>query len=163
MTGELEIIEQVIAQHQIIRMNLRGAQNFLADLDALFSVQKAQAGWAQSSVEKLQEQKQQLQDAFSRVKTGLDGHFAYEERVLPPLLGEALAKALILIHNEIRQQLDKTMAMVNRTGFNNPNQKETLAAKQRIQNETNSLTRMIEDHATTEERMLLMLKKAFQN
>ena len=162
MAGELEIIEQVIAQHQIIRLNLRGAQTSLADLDALFNVQKAQAGWAQSSVDKLQEQKQQFKDALVLVQKGLETHFFFEEKYLPPLLGEAMTRALIFIHNEIRQQLEKTVSLTNRASFEGPNQKDLLAGKQLIQDETSALARTIEEHAATEEQILLMLKKAYR-
>jgi len=162
MAGELAIIEEVIAQHQIIRLNLRGAQSFLADLDALFSVQKAQSRWAQSSVEKLQEQKRQLQEALATVQSGLTRHYDYEERVLPPLLGEALTKSLIFVHDSIRQQLEKTVTLVNSTGFTELEQKDLLTEKLRIQNETAVLSRMIEEHAATEEQILLMLKNTYQ-
>ncbi|MFH0942017.1 MAG: hemerythrin domain-containing protein [Chloroflexota bacterium] len=162
MAGELEIIDQVIAQHQIIRLSLQGVQSSLTDFDALFSMQKAQSGWAQSSVDKLQDQKQQFQDALSRVQKGLSDHFSWEERVLPPLLGEALTKALIFVHSEIRQQLEKTVTLVNDSTLKGPNQKDRLTEKLGVQNGTVTLTQMIEEHATTEEQILGMLKKAYQ-
>lgn len=162
MAGELAIIEQVIAQHQILRANLQGAQGHLTDLDALFGVQQAHAGWTQSSVDALQHEKRQFQDALSRVSTGLNRHFEWEEQVLPPLFGVALTKALIVVHHEIRWQLEKTVTLVVSAGLAGTDQKEQLAEKQRVQNETATLTRMVEEHAGTEEQILLMLKKAYQ-
>jgi len=162
MAGELEIIEQVIAQHQIIRLNLQGVQSSLSDFDALFLLQKAQSGWAQSSVDKLLDQKHQLQDALSRLQKGLNGHFFYEEKALVPLFGEAFMRALIFEHTEIRRQIERTVSMVNDTNLESLTQEDLLVEKSRLQEGTVNTSQMIEQHANLEEQMLRMLKKAFQ-
>jgi hypothetical protein len=162
MAGELEIIDRVIAEHQIIRLNLQGLQSSLSDFNALFSLQKAQSGWAQSSVDKLLDQKHQLQDALSRVQKGLNGHFLYEEKALVPLFGEAFMRALIFEHTEIRQQIEQTVSMVNNANLERLTQEDLLAEKSRLQEATVNTSQMIEQHANLEEQMLRMLKKAFQ-
>ena len=78
MAGEIQIIDEVIAQHKIIRANLQNVQTSLTDFDALFSLQKAQAAWVQTSVDKLREQKRHFQDTLTRVQTGVEGHFTWE-------------------------------------------------------------------------------------
>jgi regulator of sigma D len=163
MAGELEIIDQVIAQHQIVRLNLQGVQSSLTDFDALFNLQKAQSRWAQSSVNKLQDQKQQLQDALSKVQQGLNGHFSWEEQVLPALFGEVLMKALLFVHGEIRQQIEQTMSKVGSSSIEGLNQKDLAAQKSRVHEATATLARMVEEHAALEEQILGMLKKAFQD
>ncbi len=162
MSGELEIIDQVIAQHQIVRLNLQGVQSSLTDFDALFSLQKAQSRWAQSSVSKLSDQERQLQDALSRVQKGLNGHFSWEERVLPLLFGEVLTKALLFVHGEIRQQIEQTISMVNNSNIEGMGQKDLVAQKSRLHEAIATLNRMVEEHATLEEQILGMMKKAFQ-
>ena len=162
MAGELEVIDQVIAQHKIIRLNLQGVQTSLTDFDALFSLQKVQSGWAQSSVDKLLDQKRQLQDALTQVQTGLNTHFSYEEKTLPPLFGEAFMKALIFAHGEIKQQISKAVSMVNSSNLEGLSQPDLRAEKSRLQAATHTLGQMVEQHATTEEQMLKMLRKAFE-
>jgi hemerythrin len=161
MAGELKIIDEVIAQHKIIRLNLQGVQTSLTDFDALFSLQKAQSGWAQSSVDKLLDQQRQLQDALNRVQKGLNRHFAYEEEALPPLFGKAFTKALMVVHGEIRQYIEKTISMAGSTRLEGRSQSEILSEKSRLQEATNTLGQMIEQHANTEEQMLAMLRRAF--
>lgn len=162
MAGELEIIGQVIAQHQIVRLNLYGVQSAMTDLDALFSLQQAQSRWAQSSVNKLLDQKRQLQDALDRVRKGLNGHFSWEEQVLPSLLGEVLTKALLFVHGEIMKQIEQTLSMVDNSDMKGLDQKELLAQKSRFHEATATLNRMVEEHTTIEEQILGMMKKAFQ-
>ena len=163
MAGELEIIDQVIAQHQIIRLNLQGVQTSLTDFDALFSLQKAQSGWAQSSVDKLHDQKRQMQESLDKVQKGLLGHFSYEEGILPPLFGEAFMKALLFVHAEIMRQTEAVVATVNDSRLEEMGQKELLEEKSRLHEATAALGEMVEQHANLEEQMLGMLKKAFQS
>jgi hypothetical protein len=162
MAGELEIIDQVIAQHQIIRLNLQGVQSSLTDFDALFSLQKAQSRWVQSSINKQSEQKRQLRVALSQVQKGLEGHFSWEEKALPPLFGEVLMKALLFVHGEIKRQIEETISTVDNSGVEGLGQKDLVAQKSRLHEATATLSRMVEEHATLEEQILGMMKKAFQ-
>jgi regulator of sigma D len=162
MASEIEIINQVIAQHQIIRLNLQGVQSSLTDFDALFSLQKAQSRWVQSSVDKLSDQKRQLQVALNQVQKGLDGHFSWEEQVLPPLFGEVLMKALLFVHGEIKRQIEQTISTVDNSNIEGLDQKNLLAQKSRLHEATAAISRMVEEHATLEEQILGMMKKAFQ-
>ncbi len=72
MAGELEIIDELIAQNRIVRLNLQGMKGAMSDSEALFSVKEARSKLAQSLANKLLDQKRQLQDALSRVQKGLD-------------------------------------------------------------------------------------------
>jgi regulator of sigma D len=163
MATELEIIDQVIAQHQIVRLNLQGVQNSLTDFDALFNLQKAQSRWAQSSLNLLSDQKRQLQEALSRVQQGLSGHFSWEEQVLPALFGQVLMKALLFVHGEIKQQIEKIMSTVADSSTGEPELKDLIAQKSRFHDATATLVRMVEEHATLEEQILGMMRKAFQS
>lgn len=162
MAGELEIIDRVIAQHQIIRINLQGVQGSMADFDALFSLQKARSALVQSSADKLIEQKRKLKDALSRVQKGLNSHFFFEEKALTPLFGEAFMKALMFEHAEIKQQMEQTLSMLDSSNLEGLSQRALLGEKSRLQDATIGLSQMVEQHANLEEQMLRMLKKAFQ-
>jgi hypothetical protein len=162
MADELEIINRVIAEHQIIMLNIQGVRSSMADFDALFSLQKVQSGWAQTSVDKLIGQKRLLWDALSLVQKGLNNHFFWEEKALVPLFGEVFMKALIFEHAEIRQQIEKTISMVNESNLERLSQKDLLDKKSRLQTATADVSQMIEQHANLEEQMLRMLRKTFQ-
>ena len=162
MAGELEIIEQVIAQHQIIRLNLQGMQGSLTDFDALFSLQKAQAGWTQSSVVELIAQRQQLRHALGRVQEGLNGHFAWEEKALTRLFGEVFMKALLFEHAEIRQHIEQTISMIDNSSLEGMSQRDLLVYKSRLEASITKANQMVEEHANLEEQMLRMLRKTFQ-
>lgn len=162
MVDELEIINRVIAEHQIIMLNIKGVRSSMADLDALFSLQKAQSGWAQTSVDKLIDQKRLLWDALNLVQKGLNNHFFWEEKALPPLFGEAFIKALIFEHVEIRQQIEQAILMVIESNLERLSQKDLLDKKSRLQAATADVSQMIEQHANLEEQMLRMLRKTFQ-
>ena len=47
MAGELEIIDELIAQNRIVRLNLRSMKGAMSDSEALFSVEEARSKWAQ--------------------------------------------------------------------------------------------------------------------
>ena len=161
MAGELEIIDEVIAQHKVIRMNIQGVRGHMADFDALFSLQRAQSGWAQASVDKLINQKQQLREALGLVQNGLNRHFFWEEKALTPIYGEAFMKALVFVHNEIKQHVEKTISIADGLRLEGMSQPEILAEKSQLQEATNTLGQKVEQHANLEEQMLAMLRQAF--
>ena len=108
MAGELEIIDRVIAEHQIIRLNIQGVRNSMADYDALFSLQKAQSGWAQTSIEQMTDRKRQLQEALNLVQKGLNNHFLFEETGPGAIVRGSLHESA-----HIRTQRDKTATWAN--------------------------------------------------
>ena len=162
MPNELEIIDQVIAQHKIVRLNLQGVETSLTDFDALFNLQRAQSSWAQSSVENLQSQKKQLEESLDKVQKGLSGHFTWEEEVLPPLFGDVLMKGLLAVHGEIRRQLENTVSLMDIPDIEKMEQKDLVAQRSRLHEATAALGRMVEAHATLEEQILDMMRKGFQ-
>jgi hypothetical protein len=163
MAGELKIIEEVIAQHRVIRLNLQGVQGSLTDFDALFSLQRAQAGWTHSSVVELIGQRQQLRDAIERVQNGLNKHFSWEEKALMPLFGEVFMKALLFEHTEIRQHIEQTISMIDNSNLEGMSQRDLLVYKSRLETSITKANQMVEEHANLEEQMLRMLRKTFQH
>ncbi len=157
----MAIIERVILEHQIIRRHVQGAQSSATDYEALFSLQQAQSGLAQSTVAKLSEQKARMEESFHKIEIGLDRHFNFEEEALPPLFGPVFMKALVYEHTEIRQFLRLTLTQVAADGLAGLNQAAALEHKSDLQETTTRLSDMIETHANLEEQILRMLKKAF--
>ncbi len=162
MPTNAEIIDEVIGQHRLIRHNIKLVGDSLVDVEALFNLQKAQAAWAQSSVEELSEKKERVGQVLSVLTAGLKNHFDYEERVLPPLFGEVLMKALIIEHRGIQRRLERSALAVNGLNLQGVAQTEALAAKTRLQQVIADLTFEVEEHAGHEELILRMMKKVFE-
>lgn len=162
MTDYIAIIDKVMAEHQSIRQHIKLVGDSVSDLEALFSLQQASLGWAQSSVEKLSSKKQQIQQTLLQADSGLKNHFKYEEDNLPPLFGEMLMNALLLEHHEIKKQIEVASSIANDTNLEGLKQTEILSKKSDLQISINSLCQDLERHATQEEQILRMLKKALE-
>ena len=92
MSDNLAIIERVIAEHQAIRTHVKLVGDALNDQEALESLLKSHADLIPGRVEILSEEKDRLQQTVSSLEEGLNRHFDFEEKVLPPLFGELLMK-----------------------------------------------------------------------
>lgn len=162
MPTDAEIIDAVTAHHRDIRHHVKLAGESVVDVEALFNLQDAQATWAQSSVEALGEKKARVGQVLSVLTAGLKNHFDFEERVLPPLFGEILMKALVIEHRGIERHLEVARAALDAVKLEGIAQTETLAAKTRLQQVIADLSREIEEHAGHEELILGMMKKVFK-
>lgn len=162
MTDHLAIIDRIMLEHQYVKQHVKLVGDSVSDLEALFSLQQAHLGWAQSSVEKLSEKKLLIQKVLIQTDAGLKRHFEYEEDNLPPLFGEILMKALLLEHNEIKKQLEKASSLANDTNLEGLNQEDVLSKKSDLQIAINSLCQDLERHATLEEQVLRMIKKTLE-
>ena len=157
----LEIIRRTIEEHHKIRGSIKLVGETVNDLEAAFSLQQAQAEWAQSSVGLLSEKKDTLKRTVQGLAEGLNNHFGFEEKYLPPVFGEMLMKALIFEHNEIRRHLAECAAVVGGDIAGLPREK-LLARQSTIQNLIGGAERVVEDHASREETILRMLERALQ-
>jgi len=162
MADNLALINRVIEEHHTIRGNLKLVGDSVSDLEALFSLQKARPDLILSSPEALKEKQEKLQQTLSFLDDGLKNHFGFEEKLLPPLFGEFLMKALILDHRAIKKQIDAAKSLAADTILAGVSQKELLSRKSRIQQEVENILQLVEDHAAREETILKMLKRALE-
>ncbi len=163
MVDNLTIIHRVIEEHRVIRTHVKLVGDSMNDMEAFLSLQKVHAGWTQSSKEGMLEKQEKLQQTLSSLSEGLNNHFGFEEKTLPPLFGELLMQALIFEHREIMNKLNEAKSMVFDTRLEGLDQKELLAKKWDIQQVVGSLPQVIEGHARKEETILNMMKKAMEN
>jgi len=163
MVDNLTIIHRVIEEHRVIRTHVKLVGDSMNDMEAFLSLQKVHAGWTQSSKEGMLEKQEKLQQTLSSLSEGLNNHFGFEEKTLPPLFGELLMQALIFEHREIMNKLSEAKSMVFDTRLEGLDQKELLAKKWDIQQVVGSLPQVIEGHARKEETILNMMKKAMEN
>ncbi len=103
-----------------------------------------------------------MQRALSQIDEGLKNHFAYEEKSLESLFGEALTKALKHEHHEIRKQIEVAKGIVAETDLNGLDQKEKLSSKSHLQQSVSIICRLVEQHAALEEQILRMLRKSLE-
>ena len=163
MLDSLAIINKVIAEHHTIRGHIKLAGETVNDFEALASARRTYASWSQSSIQELADTQNKLQQAVSYLSEGLKNHFSLEEEALSPLLGELLTKALVLEHQGIRNELAEAKSKIVDTRLEGLSQPELLAAKSDIQQVMASLSHMIEEHASKEETILGMMKRALEN
>ena len=110
MPDALAVIKRVIAEHHIIREHVKLAGDTVNDVEALFTLNKAQSGWSRAPVATLIEKQSQMQQAISFLEQGLKNHFAFEEEALPPLFGELLMKGILYAHRVIKSQIETAKA-----------------------------------------------------
>ena len=162
MSDNLTVISRVIDEHHSIKGSIKLVGESVGDLEALFSLQKVYAGWTQSSIEMLAEKQKKLQQTLSFLDEGIKNHFAFEEKALTPLFGELLMRALIFEHREMGKEISEAKSMVADTRLEGLSREELLSQKSHIQQVVSGICQMIVEHATHEETILKMIKRALE-
>ena len=162
MADNLALVNRTIEEHHNIRRNIKLVGDSVSDLEALFSLQTARPDLILGSPEALKEKQEKLLQTLSYLDDGLKNHFGFEEKLLPPLFGEFLMKALILDHRAIKKQIDAAKSLVSDTRLEGLSQKELLSRKSRIQQKVDNILQLVEDHAAREETILKMLKRSLE-
>ena len=162
MTTPLEIIDRVIAEHQI-NVVLGDVRKSMGEFDALLSLQEIQSQCNQTSMDQLISQKKQVLEALSLVQNRLDNHHYFEENALRPLFGELFMKALILEHSEIRRDIEEIILIINDCMLEGFTQADLQERKTILQERISNLCLTLEQHANLEEQMLQMLRKVYQS
>ena len=163
MSDNLAMIRSIIEAHNTIKGHLKLVGDSVTDLEAMFSLQKARAGWSLGSTEALAENQRKLQQTLSSLEEGLRNHFGLEEKALPPLLGELLILALTLEHQEIGKLIGEAKSVVTDSRLEGLSQEKLLSKKSEIQRLVSSILQMVEEHATKEETLLKMVQKALES
>lgn len=162
MLDNLAIINNVIEAHRTIRRHIKLVGESVNDLEALSTLQNVYSDWTQSSMEALAESQKKLQQTISFLDEGLKNHFGFEEKALPPLFGELLMRALLFEHQGIRSKLSEAKSMVADVRLEGLKQEELLTKRSHIQQLISDLCQVVEEHATREELILGMIKRALE-
>jgi hypothetical protein len=101
--------------------------------------------------------------AVNSLEKGLKRHFEYEEKSLPPLLGEVLMKTIIGDHQKIAGLIKKAKDEIAGARGEGLNQAELLAGKTKIQGDIQNIIEAAEKHAGHEETILTSIKKAMED
>lgn len=162
MLDNLAIINKVIEEHQIIRGHVKLVGDSTSDQEAIASLTGARADWIPGRPEILAEKQKRLQQALSFLDEGLKNHFAFEERVLPPLLGDLFVRAITLDHREIIKEIDEAKSLVTDIKLEGLSRDELLSKESHIQQVIERITDLVEDHAIEEEVVLGMAERALR-
>jgi hypothetical protein len=157
------IIDKIIEEHHKIRDNIKLAGDSLNDVEAAFSLSKAYSGWTQSSAGELANKKDMLIRALSALEAGLDAHFGYEEKYLPPLFGDLLMKGLLHEHGKVRGNVAAAKKNVAGMEIDLSDSQKLLVRKTVVQESVNHLLQSIEEHAGHEETVFLMIRGGMED
>ena len=161
MKEALEIINSVLAQHSTIADHVTDASNKMNDIDAIFNVQREayKVAWSSSSVNDLLENRNQLKEKIQVLEDGLSKHFAYEEKVFPLVLGEILLKDILSDHRKVSERIEIVKSILN--SLEGLEKEELFAKRTELLESVNDLSDTITRHAHSEDRVLTMIKNAF--
>jgi len=162
MSDELAIINRVIQEHQKVRKYVKLVGDSVTDREALASLQKARTDWVPGRLEILSEKQKKLQQTVIALDEGLKNHFDYEEKHLPPILGELFMQALLIEHKEINKGLNDAKRTATDTKLEGLSREQCLVEESTMQEVINNLCQAIEEHAHREEIILEMLQRALQ-
>jgi len=136
--------------------------DFMSDREALATLEEARADFIPGRLSAVSEMQKKLQQTVVTLEEGLKNHFDFEEKVLPPLLGEMLTQALILEHREINEEIDKAKAAAAGIKMEGLSREGLLEQESYIQQAFDGICQLVEEHATREEAVLEMVKKALE-
>ncbi|OGN86794.1 MAG: hypothetical protein A2158_03575 [Chloroflexi bacterium RBG_13_46_14] len=162
MKDALEIINRVLSQHATITDHVTDASNKMNDIDAVFNVQREtyKVAWSSSSVTDLLEKRNQLMERIQVLEDGLTKHFSYEEKVFPLVLGEILLKDILSDHKKVSERIEKVKSCLN--SLEGLEKDELYTKRTELLESVNELSYTITNHAHSEDRVLNMIKKVFE-
>jgi hypothetical protein len=162
MSDSLTIINRILEEHQTIRGHVKLVGDSVSDEEALSSLEKVRADWIPGRPGVLSEKQKRLQRTISALGEGLKNHFAYEEKTLPPLLGELLMRSLMLEHRAIKQAIEETKSVVAKVKLEGLERAQLLSEEARMQEVVDNICQLVEEHAHKEETVLTMVQAALQ-
>ena len=109
MPNDLATIQKLKKELQTVREDVKLVGDSITDQEAITALKRARPDWIPGRLVTTSERQERLWQTLSFLDEGLKNHFALEEKILPPLLGEFLMRALVTQHREIRKEyLQKT-------------------------------------------------------
>ena len=164
MVDPLATLNKIRDEHLNIRRHLKLAGDSVGDVEATSSLQRARAEWVPGRTGISDETKEKLNKAITGLAEGLKNHFAFEERTFPALLGENFVHAILLDHAEIMKILEEGEAVVAGAEVEDGCSREELIAREtQLHQVISNICHLIEEHASREEVILDMLKRALED
>jgi len=162
MQDKLALIKRIIDEHQNIKQHVKLVGDSVSDQEALNILHKEHSDFIPGRLEVISEKWKRLQQTMAFLEDGLKNHFAFEEKVLPPLLGELLMQALALEHREIIAEIEDDKSIVANISLEGLSREELLEKEAHIEQVIDTLLQLIEGHAAREETVLGMIRSALE-
>jgi hemerythrin len=163
MQDKRTLIKRIIDEHQTIKQHIKLVGDSISDQEALNALQKAHSDFIPGRPEIISEKQKSLQQTMAFLEDGMKKHFDFEEKVLPPLLGELLGQALALEHRDIKRQIEADKATVANIRLEGLSREELLEKETYIEEVIDALLQLIEGHAAREETVLGMIQSALED
>ncbi len=160
MSDYLAKINEIVEEHRNIRGSVKLVGDSVSDQEALNSLKSVRSDWPPDRLDLLSEKQNRLRQTMGLLEEGLRNHFAKEEEVLPPLLGEFLMQALRSEHQDIVKAIRSAQAVVIDTELGGLSQEELTAKDSELKQVVSNLGQLIGGHADREEQMLEMVERA---
>jgi hypothetical protein len=154
----LEIIQKVMDQHKVFVNQFEAVSTVMSDKDALLVMEKAQTDLGVDFRHKLEEKRSSLLTMLKVVESGLKNHYAFEEQMLPPLLGPLLTEGLILEHKKLTSEMSDLIATVGRSDTSPPSYIEEIGQEAILSGILNKFHGAKLDHLKREEALLVTLQ-----
>jgi hypothetical protein len=163
MLDAIEIINNVIAQHQKITEVVKTTGDRMNDIDAVFSVQNStwQVAWMTTTMPKLLEKRAPLLDTINILGDGLKKHFEYEQKVLPLVMGELLMKDILHDHDWVISQVETTQTFL--TGLDGLLPEDFQSRRLDLIRNIHNLRDLVLNHARYEEIILNNTRSVFED
>jgi hypothetical protein len=158
----LEIIRQVLAQHKVISGQLKSAGDTVSDMEALLRLEIARTDLTMGFQSKLAEKRSRLQQIMAPIDRGLRKHYAFEEEMLPPLLGRVLTEALVFEHQQLLLQMEQTISFLQGIEVEGLTRAEEMKKESLIYDRLDTLRRHKLDHLNREEAVLFTLQNVIE-
>jgi hypothetical protein len=153
MFERMPTIEGLMNEHSAIRGQMELVRDLIREWDQLLNPQENTL----KSAEKLSvvtAKRRSLVQAIGYLEDGLKNHHSHEERVMPPLVGDLLWKAIRLEHDEMLESVDVIDSLLVNTSI------ESFIDKGcQIVQSIDDLVRVISSHSIREDEILYFLKK----
>ncbi len=163
MPDNLAIIRHIIEEHQTIRRHIKLVGDATSDKEALAVLEKTHADLIPGQLEVMSEKLNKLQQTMSLLDEGLKNHFAFEEKALPPLLGELVMQGLVIQHREVLTEIDRDRATLQGIKLDKLNREALLSEDSGMQQIVNSVYVRVEKHTNDEEVILDMVQRALES
>ena len=163
MADNLSLVKRTLDEHETIRGHMKNVGGAVSDKEALAELEKTHADWTPGRFEAIQDKRDKLQQTIQNLEEGLKRHFGFEEKALPPLLGDMLMHALLLQHGEIEREIGEARSMVADAKLEGLDREQLLAQEARIQQKIGVILQLVEEHADKEELILEMVRTALKD
>ena len=163
MLEAIEIINNIIAQHQKITEMVKSTGTKMNDIDAVFSIQNStwQIAWMTETMPKLLEKREAMLKVINILSEGLTRHFAFEQKVMPLVLGGQLVKDILHDHDRVMAQLAATQTLL--AGLSDLKPEDFQAKRLELIQDIDDLRDTVLNHAHYEEIVLRDIKQVFES